>query len=130
MNMLNCSCCEGFVPANANRCPHCDIAAPRRRSTLRTLRNIAGGGAVAMTLMACYGGGPARPMPPSEPTNAATCADPNDDIDGDGYCENDCDQMNAAIHPGANDVPGDGIDQDCDGTDAGAAPASDNTIAE
>ena len=41
------------------------------------------------------------------------------DADGDGSPVNlDCDDGNAAIHPGATDVPGDGIDQDCLGGDA------------
>jgi hypothetical protein len=72
-----------------------------------------------MTLMACYGGGPRRePAPPVQnSTNAPMCSDPSKDIDGDNYCEADCDEMNKAIHPGANDPQGDGIDQNCDGAD-------------
>jgi putative metal-binding protein/hemolysin type calcium-binding protein len=41
------------------------------------------------------------------------------DIDGDGAPHAlDCDDANPAIRPGAVDVPGDGIDQDCAGGDA------------
>jgi hypothetical protein len=41
------------------------------------------------------------------------------DADRDGYnSPQDCDDGNAAIHPGAFDVPEDGLDQDCDGVDA------------
>ena len=42
------------------------------------------------------------------------------DDDGDGLSENqgDCDDTNPSIRPGILDVPGDGIDQDCDGADA------------
>jgi hypothetical protein len=51
------------------------------------------------------------PPPPPKP------APP--DADGDGYPSDvDCDDASARTHPGATDVPGDHIDQDCSGTDA------------
>ncbi len=46
--------------------------------------------------------------------------DPDDiDNDGDGYTENrgDCNDFNASIHPGALEICGDGVDQNCDGYD-------------
>ena len=49
------------------------------------------------------------------------------DGDGDGFSARfgggDCDDRRADVHPGADDIPGDGIDQNCEGGDAVAAPA-------
>lgn len=53
------------------------------------------------------------------------------DHDGDGFSARfgggDCDDARADVYPGAEDIPGDGVDQNCEGGDAkavAAAPAS------
>jgi len=50
--------------------------------------------------------------------SVATTAPPSD-IDGDGYTaeQGDCNDIDADINPGATDSCGDGIDQDCSGSD-------------
>jgi hypothetical protein len=65
---------------------------------------------------------PFPPPPPPPPP-------PDLDVDNDGVQRpTDCDDSNPAVHPGAVDVPGDGIDQDCVGGDA-AIPVLKRTIA-
>ncbi|HYI19394.1 MAG TPA: FG-GAP-like repeat-containing protein [Solirubrobacteraceae bacterium] len=65
---------------------------------------------------------PVTPPPPPPPP-----ADP--DGDGDGSPRSaDCDDANAGIRPGAVDVPGDGVDQDCANGDA-AFPRIKRTVA-
>ncbi|GEM_PF-1712807 len=50
----------------------------------------------------------------AEPTNA--CDRPGDDWAADGGL--DCDDTDPAINPDAEEIPGDGVDQNCDGFDA------------
>jgi hypothetical protein len=62
-----------------------------------------------------------RAAPPNAAGNNFLLPDPPpacDDRDRDGWCDdNECDDRNANIHPGALELPGDLIDQNCDGYD-------------
>ncbi|HCH64364.1 MAG TPA: hypothetical protein DFR83_16280 [Deltaproteobacteria bacterium] len=65
----------------------------------------------------------------------ADCAGDSDhDADGDGWDKpvgdnggRDCDDTDPTTYPAAEDPPGDGIDQDCDGADDRAPEPDDST---
>ena len=116
MQLRTCSSCQGLAPEGADRCPHCDARRARGGRLARRLLGLVAGTGTALTLMACYG----------VPAGYDRCYDNDGDgyfpacyqatcAPGDVYC--DCDDDNPAIHYGAPDPVGDGIDSDCDGKD-------------
>ncbi|MEM7157072.1 MAG: hypothetical protein AAF799_29740 [Myxococcota bacterium] len=72
----SCPTCDGFMPAATARCPHCGAAAGWSRRA-KNLARLAGGSAIAVTMMACYGAPPPGPMPTDPPQDpGADGADP------------------------------------------------------
>ncbi len=68
-------------------------------------------------------GEPANGTEPSEepqPMLPAGCeSELGEDVDGDGFLQGvDCNDCAASVYPGAREIPGNGVDEDCDGRDA------------
>jgi hypothetical protein len=68
--------------------------------------------------------------PPSAPMDDGILADSvTDDRDGDGFAIGaDCDDGNPLINPGAIEVPGDGVDNNCNGAIDEALPSCDKDL--
>jgi hypothetical protein len=71
---------------------------------------------------------------PNDPDGGAYCnaisPDPNGDQDHDGYtpAQGDCNDCLAGVNPGALEIPGNNLDDDCNGVTDEAAPSCDPMI--
>jgi hypothetical protein len=120
-----CSSCAAPVSLKMTRCPHCLRSNPlgmlARAASL--LAAAVGGVSITSTLAACYGA-PCADGEDDCPKYIPTCDEISqtpmtDDADGDHYCKSyDCNEKDPKINARATDIPGDGIDQNCDGKDA------------
>lgn len=100
--LFTCSSC-GTHGRAGEACPHCGtvvVRAPTRTSAAALL---------GIVLLGC----------PDPNTDAvALYGVAIQDEDGDGYAPpEDCNDADAAINPGATELPDDGVDSDCDDQD-------------
>ena len=104
-----CPACGRHHRAEHTACPHC--AAPLAAPGAGLRRS--GAAALVLGLLAgCDGGFSAQP-PYGIPDTGE-----HPDRDGDGYTTaDDCDDEDESVNPGATEVPGDGVDSNCDGQD-------------
>jgi len=118
-SLKTCQSCNGFLPSGVRLCPNCGTqiqASGRLAGPLKTVGTVLLGSAIAMTLSACYG------APIQCDDNGCggeqTCQPGELDQDQDGFCgAYDCNDEDPTVYLWADEIPGDGIDQDCDGND-------------
>ena len=105
MPLFPCEHC-GAARRTATECPHC-----RRLSTSGAAVRVASIALLGLGLTACDGDDDIS----VEPEYGVAVID--EDGDGWGVEEGDCDDADPAVYPGAEDTPDDGVDSDCDGED-------------
>jgi hypothetical protein len=123
-----CPRCSGPVTVKMVRCPSCQQTNLRGvfRRAATWVTAFVGGLTVSSTLAACYGAPCAEDGDPTcgernyVPTCAMASSQPQiDDKDGDGYCKlQDCNENDKSVNAAASEIMNDGIDQNCNGTDA------------
>ena len=109
MTLIPCLRCAAPIPPQVEGCPCCGASA----DSGETVRP-----SVALLVGLTFASGCDDPK--IEPAYGIAFNDTGYiDNDGDGYAEvdGDCDDENNAIHPEAEETPGDGIDSNCDGSD-------------
>jgi hypothetical protein len=92
----------------------CDDSSPMELST-RLSASVAAGQALLVQI----GGHGSGRTAPSGTYSLSVAFVENRDVDGDGIRKpDDCNDLDPLVRPGAVDVPDDGVDQNCNGTDA------------
>ncbi|MFO0679853.1 MAG: hypothetical protein U0169_25240 [Polyangiaceae bacterium] len=84
IQLMQCAHCKGFLALALKACPHCEAPVDRVRQAALGLAAVLGGGAVSMTLMACYGsacvdGSCSDPYPSDDAGDVDAAADSGSD---------------------------------------------------
>lgn len=110
--LVACSACAELVYEGTCSCPHCGHRYPCTRSHLNAAALLLG---LTAALPGCDMGNVH-----SDYTGAATTTwseDADDDEDGWTPEDGDCDDQDETVNPDAEEIPGDGIDQNCNDED-------------
>ena len=76
IQLMTCTRCNGFLSFALRACPHCGAQLDRARQVILAIAGLTGGGAISMTLMACYG-------PACVDESDSRCGNPGDDAAAD-----------------------------------------------
>lgn len=111
-----CQACGQHVFQGASSCPHCGARFGNAGAPLRLGRTALSLGLVLTASVACF------PVAKYGDFDSGIDDTSSVDADGDGYfshaaVDQDCDDSDAAIHPGAKETPDDTVDSNCDGQD-------------
>ena len=116
MSFFPCPRCAAPMLTEQAACPHCHTATSNG-DEIRGLPALIAG----LLFIGCGDKEDTGDTGDTEVTNADYGIPDTywEDDDGDGYAEEegDCDDTDAAIHPGAEETDGDGVDSNCNGED-------------
>jgi len=117
MSLRLCTACNHHYVASESSCPHCS------KKSFRPVQKASWAVLLGLSLTAC--GETEKDTATDdtstsvvEPEMSALYGVPNVDNDGDGYeMDVDCNDDDPDIHPDAEEIPGDGIDSNCNNDD-------------
>lgn len=108
-----CPSCAQMVYSNTCTCPHCGAEKVCRSAGLPRSAMLLG---LTLAAIGCDDDKGTEEHFSSDYTGAPSYT--YEDVDGDGYADDvDCDDSDASIHPDAEEVPGDGVDSNCNADD-------------